>query len=262
MLEPNGLYNTGSICYFNSLLQSIAACTSIYNYPFDKQLYTDLEKCFMEFITQLRQKKMSLDISNKLLNSLRTNNFGNGQESACEAFILLINRLNNKGLNGKFLNRFRSTNECISCKNITYDVDHAITINYFFYTEVSVKNLLLYKTIVKDYKCEKCNNNGITRTCKLTMLSEILIITFNIFYNKIKYNWPLELILPQSKLHYNIVGQIEHFGNLNGGHYRARGLRSGGVYEFDDSNVKPSKFEPTINTYIIVYHLKDKFPVL
>lgn len=265
-LQPTGLHNTGSICYLNSLLQALASCQAIYGYKNTSKKETKLHSVFNEYIYQLNEGNLDSNISKELADALTTtltNNtsvssrsFGHGQESVCETFILLIDSLGSKDLIKKFIHRFRYENECINCKNITKGTDHNISINLFFTKILNVENLIRYKTIVDDYKCEKCGKLGIIRSCRLTMLSEIIVITFNVFHKKIRHQWPLELDFTESKLKYILVGQIEHFGSLNGGHYTARGLRQHNeVYLFNDMSYNLSKFEPTENTYILIYHL-------
>jgi ubiquitin C-terminal hydrolase len=56
-------------------------------------------------------------------------------------------------------------------------------------------------------------------------------------------------------LTYNLIGQVEHAGALSGGHYWARGLRSGGqAYLLNDTGVSPAAFAHTAQTYIVAYH--------
>jgi ubiquitin C-terminal hydrolase len=56
-------------------------------------------------------------------------------------------------------------------------------------------------------------------------------------------------------MRYEAVAQIEHSGDLNGGHYWAICKRKGGWFEINDMTVTPSQFQPSVNTYIVLYHL-------
>ena len=57
-------------------------------------------------------------------------------------------------------------------------------------------------------------------------------------------------------LKYTAVARIEHYGNMNGGHYMCHALRGDGKwYCFNDSNVSEGSFEVTPNTYIVIYNL-------
>jgi ubiquitin carboxyl-terminal hydrolase 2/21 len=254
--KPFGLQNTGSICYFNSLLQILATCTSIQQVIFlDKN---EVEANFNMFIQQVKNNNVDDEISSMLIQSLHKlyPQFGNGQESASEAFTLLLNIINNPMLTKLFLNRFKYTVSCLSCNNSTDELaDHALTINLFHTTELDIQNLIYQKILLDDYVCEKCSKKNSIRKCRLTMLSEIIFITFNIYHNKIKHEFPDILDFKESKLKYKLIGQIEHAGSLHGGHYWARALRHNDVFLFNDSFYYLSKFEPTVNTYIVLYHV-------
>lgn len=256
--KPAGLYNTGSICYFNSLLQVLASCTSLRHWK--SMSKTPLEDAFENFI--INSNSFDPMVSTILLSALRKQvpSFGNGQESASEAITLLLNAIDNNSLNNMFIHRFKYNIKCMSCFYTTEMIkDHSILFEMFHVTDVNENNMLLHKTLLPDYKCEKCNKLGAVKTAKLTMLPEIIICLFNVYYNKVIHQFPEYLTFPgyNKLLKYGIIGQIEHAGSLNGGHYWARALRNSGIYLFNDNSYSSSNFEPTANTYIIVYHLID-----
>ena len=258
---PNayGLNNTGSICYFNSLLQVLAGCTSIFNIKYDKK--NILECVFSDYIEMIKNDNIFFNISNELVLALNAlvPSFGNGQESASEAFILLIEKINNNKLTNLFLNRFKCSVKCNTCNFQTEELkDHSITFNIFHTKDISEKNMLTQLHEIPDYICEKCKSKGAVRKYKLTMLPEIIFCTFNIYYKKIKHNFPLILNFPginNNIVTYKMVGQIEHSGTLNGGHYWARSIRKNGIFLFNDNSFNQSIFEPTDSTYIVVYHM-------
>jgi hypothetical protein len=56
-------------------------------------------------------------------------------------------------------------------------------------------------------------------------------------------------------LAYRLVGQVEHAGGLEGGHYTAKGLRAGGLeYGFNDGTASRGALGPEPGTYLAVYH--------
>lgn len=256
--SPSGLYNTGSICYFNSLLQVLASCTCLHHWKSKSK--NKLQDEFEKFI----QNSKNLDpmTSTKLLNVLREYNpkFGHGQESASEALTLLLNTIDDNQLNNLFMHRFKYIIKCNSC-GYTSDkiMDHSILFELFHIKEVNVKNMLKYDISLTDYKCEKCNNIGAEKKANLTMLPEIIICLFNVYYNKAIHLFPDTLTFPgvDKKLTYKVIGQVEHSGSLNGGHYWSRALRNNGIYLFNDFTYNESNIEPTKNTYFIIYHLID-----
>ena len=254
-IDPFGLNNTGSICYFNSLLQVLAGCTSLYNIIYEDKNNT--EKVFHKFIDQLKNNKVNPFISSELIQALNKDvpTFGNGQESASEAFVLLINTINNKKLTETFMYRFRNNMQCLTCGHTTSEKkDHSIVFNIFHTDSLCVKNMLYMYEKLNDYKCDVCNNTEVIRISKLTMLPEIIFASFNIYYNKKEHSFDKILHFEKSKLQYMAIGQIEHFGSLSGGHYTSRSIRQDKTYLFNDSSYYESKLGPTPNTYIVVYH--------
>lgn len=249
--KPSGLYNTGSICYFNSLLQVLLSCTSLYDWKNKKQ--SDLGNEFRRlFVSDLDP-----NLSSKILKKIPK--FGNGQESASEALTLLLNNINDPELNNMFTHRFRYHTICLNCNYKTEELsDTSILLELFDVTTITPEIILYHTDTLYDYTCDKCKKKGIIRKSRLTMLPEIIVCLFNVYYKKIKHNFPELLIFPgyNNKLQYNVVGQIEHSGSLHGGHYWSRALRENGlVYLFNDYSYNKSLFEPTENTYMVIYHL-------
>lgn len=90
-----------------------------------------------------------------------------------------------------------------------------------------------------EYKCEGCkahnevdskgNRSGpIEQTYYLRMISEIVVVVFNQYFEKREYNFPDELEFPATGgkiLKYKVVSVAEHIGSRHGGHYTARSIR-------------------------------------
>jgi ubiquitin C-terminal hydrolase len=231
----------------------LASCTSIYDIEFDKK------NKFNEFIQMIKHNNIDGIISTLILNEFRTKNFGNGQESASEAFTLLLNHINNSELNSLFTSRYRYIVKCNKCNYITPEVsDHSFIINIFNSNALAENNILNQIGFLEDYKCDNCKQNGCFKQSKLTMLSEILIFSFNVYYEKKIHYFPNTLIFPGKngiKLTYKLISQIEHSGSLSGGHYWSRVLRKDGVYLCNDNSYSKSSFSPTEGTYLVCYHL-------
>jgi ubiquitin C-terminal hydrolase len=143
-----------------------------------------------------------------------------------------------------------------------------------------------HSSITEDYTCEKCpcwNCGGkvaekrdkgaatwqcvsceaVQKKCtavrlyKLALIPEIVFCMFNAYRNKVARYFPEEFRISSADggfMIYKLVGQIEHAGSLGGGHYWARGLRSGGVFMLNDTGVSSCRFENTANTYIVAYN--------
>ena len=123
--------------------------------------------------------------------------------------------------------------------------------------------ILLLKQVnkISDFKCAGCQSiQTAIQVSQLRMLPEIIVITFNLYHQTTRHAryFPTTMSFPSvgeyKQLHYHIVGQVEHSGTLNSGHYWARCRRADGIFTLNDSNVSPSEFMPTPNTYMIAYH--------
>src|SRR3989344_3722164 len=95
-LPPFGLQNTGAICYLNSFLQVLSACTSLKDIPEETFKKSLTGTAIYNFITNPKPDS-SRDVLIALVNELRQKNrevrFGRGQESASEAFVLIMDMM-------------------------------------------------------------------------------------------------------------------------------------------------------------------------
>jgi hypothetical protein len=66
------------------------------------------------------------------------------------------------------------------------------------------------------------------RTTTLKRVGQIIVLLFKKYYNKTFHDFPHQFVLNGrggTPMIYNIVAQIDHFGNHTGGHYNCRVLR-------------------------------------
>jgi ubiquitin C-terminal hydrolase len=107
------------------------------------------------------------------------------------------------------------------------------------------------------YNCEKCQAPITSRFERIARVENIIIITFQQYTGKINHYFPYEFTLPNTGGRpphvFRLVAQIEHAGSTEGGHYWARVQRKDGVYLINDTQVSPSQFQPTAETYMIAY---------
>jgi ubiquitin C-terminal hydrolase len=177
-----------------------------------------------------------------------------------------------------FLHRYRCDVFCKNCvKIVASKVDTAVNFNLFHFdylkevptTDASFSEALRhYASEVSDYDCALCDKRStIIRTYTLDMVPEVLFCMFNLYERyggqRIARHMPQRIWLPSSKsgwwLNYVPVGQVEHTGTLDGGHYVARGLRkSGQVHLFNDGSYSPMAFAPSPDTYIQVFHFEKE----
>lgn len=286
-MQPFGLNNTGAICYFNALTQSLLSCTSItkiiQNFSGESELNGTLTgKAFINaFLTALSTDRVDVsNISSKLLHALITdikgkNTFGKMQESASEGLVLLLDAMENPDskehpITKLFQHEYNVKLFCNKCKDIVSEQkDFGIDINLFFQDRLDKMSKpedfvdAIYQHISpldNDYVCPKCKTrtNGI-RLHTLRYAPEIMVCKFMV-YNPIlrKMNYfPIEMKFPgtgNNVISYKLVAQIEHSGSLEGGHYWCRARRGDDkIYNFDDTNVGSASFSSSSGTYMLFY---------
>lgn len=286
---PNafGLINTGVICYFNSVMQTLLTCTAFTdilcsnNYP-----QTRLGNAFhliltkeVEFNHQIILKLLLMDIKERRPNTP----FGYGQESASETLLLLIEMIEPPdvkigSISRLFMSKIRYQIYCKTCKKIvSTQMDYSL--NFFHATPnngaAAASNngaaaaasdfahaLTHQKTEISDYQCDSCKTTTeAIRISDLARIPNILFCMFNIYDGPTVHHFPefLEFnSLVGKKIKFRLISQIEHSGSLNSGHYWARCLRKSengiSVKLLNDSNVHDSFFTQSPETYIVVYH--------
>jgi uncharacterized UBP type Zn finger protein len=311
--EPFGLMNTGVICYFNSFLQTLCSCSSftstvlenkeyllktmtgeaMYNYVCKYVLKCDLKDLLEEEgISEDDITFSTIEILRALKSDLKERRpqikFGNGQESAHEVFVLLLDMMEpinsdtnsypllssiNSPITKLFLHKCEWTLYCAGCKNsiskktdygVIFDMHHIDWHKGEKNTPSAFSKLIKqHISSVEGYTCPTCSGESICRIYSLKRIPEIVFCSFNVYYHenrKIRYFPPhLEFETNnegESKYNFQLIAQIEHSGSLNGGHYWAKCLRNGGrIYELNDMGVSPSTFQSTPYTYMVIYHI-------
>lgn len=303
---PFGLMNTGVICYFNSFLQTLCSCPSFTSTVLENKDYllkTITGKAMYDYVCRYTLK-CGLENDNvleseipfstiEILNALKLDlkerrpkiRFGNGQESAHEVFVLLLDMMEpinpeienypllssiNSPITKLFLHKCEWTLYCTDCKkSISKKIDYGVIFDMhhidLFTGEKNTpstfsKLIKQHISIVEGYKCPSCSGGSICRIYNLKRIPEIVFCSFNIYYQenrKIRYFPPyLEFdTTADEKYNFNLIAQIEHSGSLNGGHYWAKCLRNSNIYELNDMGISPSMFQSTPYTYIVIYHL-------
>lgn len=292
---PFGLTNSGAICYFNSLLQSLLSCSSFNEIVLnDKKLATN--NVINNYITIL---KFGLDNTNantvykgsahlqmiqiiKRLQSKSTNKikFGDGQQDVDEGLKLLIDAINNKKIIEIFQMRYRGFIYCKSCKythqsapdigdpNFTIELSLTLFDNIPENKHASIiqKYILHHNEYIdNNYICPNCNITGNQlKIAKLSMVPEIIILLFKKFQKigpsttaiKKNINFPHQLQFNNGAMKFRIVSQCEHSGGINGGHYYAISQRKSEIYNLNDTSCHiTNNFISSANTYLVFYHI-------
>lgn len=253
--EPHGFINTGVICYWNSLMQCLLSCTSI-NDILKSEQYIKLQTSqdshsFLQYvIQQLRAKNINYT-------------FGNSQESASEALVLLTEVL---PIDYLLHHRYRRYVECGNCGKLS-DIKKEHTLHFEMFGAVAeaisnttefIQFLKRRQTHITDYICDHCDMTSAksTRYEILEMLPEIIILVYNKYFNKSNsFFIPTEFAVGHLK--YIQVGQIRHSGSLYGGHYWAIIRRNNKIYMANDLTIMqmPAEMETSPQIYMVFYHI-------
>jgi ubiquitin C-terminal hydrolase len=273
-----GMNNTGVICWFNSLLQLLLSLPALNMVV----LESDHAPHNIFAIEYAKLVKLALSDKNKdillpasghllsiMMNQIKLNKptltLGRQQECVDEGITIFIELLNNPAIEQLFSNIYEITIECDSCGRVASSVrDKSFRIQMFTQElledqEIFTKYLRSHTSELDRYHC-KCGHvmNHASRTERLKMLREIIIIIFNKFAMK-KVRWfpqTLTFKTPSgSTLCYQLVAKIEHAGTQMSGHYWAQVYRGAQWYNINDSSTRPGNGLPLAETFMVAYHL-------
>jgi ubiquitin C-terminal hydrolase len=289
-----GFINNGNICYFNSLIQSIINCKHIMHYLINEQQpKNELQKYFKnkfinlielynnEDVDKFKEESsvLSLEILKILLNKHKKYNI-NEQQSSSEFFLYLIEELD---IEHFFKIKHQINIHCGNCKNISSKFDECYHYEMFCNdikeNKIDIDDFMYSVNLIQDYKCDKCMKVSKSMYEKVAInISRYFVIILNKYFNKELIEYPntfqitvknkqqenknsqnqIDNYIPQSCLWENI-GQIEHIGHLNSGHYISICKRLNNIFLFDDMNVimtEHKKLHPSKNTYMVFYEKK------
>lgn len=281
----------------NSLLQALISLG-----PFQKrvaQYQEQLEKGqigrqLLQLVRSAHTQTLPWDGATTLIQHLQkyNPNFGLGQESASEALVFLLDRLD-KEAGGKepfsrlFEVEYWRVQVCPHCGKKRERNDRNTFIDLFgmpkeIFDEKSTKKFVnwleQHTDHVEDYHCtsSKCNriHDSVRLDAKLELgyAPQCLWMCFGAYraYGQSTYDWwfPAKFTLrAQCTLTYYAVAIVEHSGNLSSGHYWAKALRipvtedSDNVelpvaYALNDLSVVPiPELVASRNTYLVFYSL-------
>jgi ubiquitin C-terminal hydrolase len=235
-----GFRNTGAICYFNSLIQCLLSSNN-----FIKFIINDNKnEMFMEFFKNIKNDMWDSLFTTKLLQKY---NIVNSNQSSSEYFILLVDLL-------KFENIFETKHKIVSiCKNCDKTKESFDT-SYITLIDNDVREFFNYEEEIENYNCEFCKTkSNINRIRVLNGIPPIVVLYFNKYFMKKNINYPESF--RSTEIEYKLIGTVEHFGVLGGGHYISRVNRKSGTFLIDDYNVSKLNeyIKPVAETYMAFY---------
>lgn len=268
--RPQGFSNSQGIrCYWNSALQSLLSCSAFVDTvkeTYIEPILNDSEKLYNEMVNKLYLSGKSKEY---LLGFIKE------QRCAAEAIGNLLESIeNHKDLVNIFLHKYTRLIKCPDCQQI---ISNKESFNNLFEIELDslvnidtfLKNVLNQFETIEGFQCENCKSMTPKLSIRsLCLVPDILVFVLkkyqyqNGFGKKIntKCHMPSEFTIGSKNLRYRAVAQIEHIGNLQGGHYWCICMRptSDGNekwYKIDDDSVEEVPglcISP--NTYIVMYH--------
>jgi len=280
LTTPYGLNNNGSLCYLNSLIQSLTSCTTFNEYMIkNKDTFikknNKLAQLFINIISSnLNNQNINININIEILKEIirlkqkENKNFNFlGQQDSGHCFGFIIESLNDNNIYKMFYHKYKCDILCNTCKkntSIQDDISYQFEIPMNENIDILSKNIRLNISPLIDYKCENCKNtNNIYKINRLLYIPPILIINLNKYFNKQLFNFKKNLIfyndVIKKKYIYEIVSIIEHGGNMNGGHYISKSIKKENntikTFLCNDSHYFKSDLKPTENSYLLFYHL-------
>lgn len=234
-----GFLNTGSICYFNALIQCLLSSDVFLRYV----LRHNKHNLFSEFLHSIMNDKWDTIFTTRLL---QYHNMVKPNQSSSEYFVFLVDLLH---LEAIFEITHKLCMECPACGFEKFSKDKS----YNMLIDNEFKELFQLVEHLESVKCDHCKT---TQTMKRTRTIEgippVLALSLNKYYSKREVKYPN--MFQVDNVVYTLIGTIEHFGVLGAGHYVARYCRNGQNVLADDSRMTPlDSIEPTDNTYMVFY---------
>jgi ubiquitin C-terminal hydrolase len=286
--KGQGFINIGNTCYFNSFIQCLLSCSSIYEaLNKNRSKLNNLTKKLLSLWDKaLNDENISngaipiweeiIRISQKQKNRVRMDS---GQQDSHEALMMFLDAIENiPMLRILFDHRHRICIDCDKCNKTVVDKKENNSVfevqpdlkteqiekfkdkDPYFNKSVELNDFLKkqYGYIDENYICPNCKQKGekIKKTI-LTLVPEILPIVIKKYKSRTVMPFPEKLYFTSKNntiYNYELVAQSEHSGGMNGGHYWAVCKRKNGWFELNDMGVRNAESGSTQYTYLLFYH--------
>lgn len=240
-IPPLGFTNTGAICYFNALVQSLLSCKSFVQF-ICKEKQESIFYLFFKFIAS--EKKWDPFFTSKLLHVMQA--FEPNQSSS-EYFLKLCDH---QKLDDLFSTKTETVTTCSVCQNETKMIDTSL----YIVIDNDMNEFCESKREVDDFKCEKCNQKVKAEiVSRIKEISPIMVFSFNKYFSKKNIPYSKGFIVDGDK-EYRLISTVEHQGVLQSGHYFCRTFRNGELLNLNDTSVsKIDNMDSSENTYMVFY---------
>lgn len=234
-----GFLNTGSICYFNALVQCLLSSSTFLQFMIGKSR----NSFFLEFFESINNGQWDTIFTTRLL---QLHNMVRPNQSSSEYFLFFVDALH---LEPIFETTYSLVRTCSGCGNVNFSKDKAYTtmidreFKEYFRTEEKLESV----------KCDACKRAcDMQRIRTVEGIPPVIAMNFNKYYDKRDIQYPEQFNV--DSVRYRLIGTIEHFGVLGAGHYVARYFRNDQYALADDASVRPlSKLDVSQNTYMVFY---------
>jgi|LauGreDrversion4_2_1035121.scaffolds.fasta_scaffold355609_1 ubiquitin C-terminal hydrolase len=234
-----GFHNTGAICYFNSLIQCLLSSDNFINFI----LNDNKNEMFLEFFKNILNDQWDSVFTTRLLQRY---NIVDANQSSSEYFILLVDLLK---LEKVFETRHKIITQCINCNKTKESFDTS----YINLIDNDVREFFTYEEEIENVNCDFCKvKSKIKRNRIINGIPPIVVLYFNKYFMKKYINYPHSF--STNEVEYKLIGTVDHFGVLGGGHYISRVLRNSKNYIIDDYKVcEIDQIDPVQETYMAFY---------
>jgi ubiquitin C-terminal hydrolase len=224
-------------------------------------------------------KELIISMSKKNKSNIRS--FLQDMQCIGEGFNQLLDSLSEyQHIQNLFLHRYKTLIKCFTCDEWTtkkecmynlFEVDPLFKTQQLekfkkFHVDTdNLKDYLLKQMGHTDvnFECSKCKiKKERFRMDVLVMSPKILVVMSKKFEVEKKINvytdFPEKIVFRgfNENMIYEAVAQIEHSGDREYGHYWTICKRNNKWFNLNDMSVSPAKFQPTNDTFIVMYHLK------